>query len=241
MYHRFEIKDRKLVNAGGEVSMPGVWDTSDVMGKPWFLKLSGSKILDAGCRDGWFSLMFSQMGCHASAMDWDDLPRRREVKALTDLDYRFHHETIYLASNIPEKFDIVWISDVVCHLLNPIQALSQLRQVTQDWIYVGFDRAEVSGELVTHYGAWAKGSPVMALGFRDYPNLHTVESMARLLDIAGFTDMELVGDYTIKLDNVPDGWGDSKTSRVNHVMRAKPGSQFIPERDVVGWKYENRE
>lgn len=241
MYHRFEIKNKQLVKANGEVTMPGVWDTSDVMDKPWMLELAGKRILDAGCRDGWFSLLFSQMGCRTSAMDWDDLSRRREVKALTNLDYTFYHETIYLASNIPDKFDVVWISDVVCHLLNPVLALSQLRQVSREWIYVGFDEAKVTGELVDHYGAWAKESPVMALGQRDYPNLHTIESMTRLLEIAGFVDVEKVGDYTIKLDMVPDGWGDSKTTRVNHVLRARPGDQFIPERDVVGWKYENRE
>lgn len=241
MYHRFEIKNRKLVKAGGEVSMPGVWDTSNVIDQPWLADLAGKKILDAGCRDGWFSLLFSQMGCNVSAMDWDDLSRRREVKELTGLDYTFYHETLYQASLIVDEFDVVWISDVVCHLLNPVLALSQLRQKTRGWIYVGFDHTEVAGELVDHYGGWAKDSPVMALGGRDYPNLHTIESMTRLLEIAGFTDVERVGNYTIKLDTAPSDWGESKTTRVNHVLKARPGGQFIPERDVVGWKYENRE
>ncbi len=239
MYHTFKIKDAHIVASDEQTHSPGVWDTSDVMGKDWFNSIPGQTILDAGCRDGWWSLLFSQIGKETYAMDWDDLDRRREVVKLVDSNYEFHHETIYNAASLKTKFDTVWISDVVCHLLNPVLALSQLRQITGDYLYVGFDQCEVKGSVTGHYGAWTPASPVMGLGIRSYPGLHTPQSMERLLNIAGFTDIEMIGDYRVTMDQKPEHW-DSELERVNNVMRAKPGSEFLPERDVIGWKYEGK-
>lgn len=239
MYHTFKITDGRIVSRDEKMRLPGAWDTSDVMRKDWFNKIPGETILDAGCRDGWWSLLFEQTGKATHAMDWDDLDRRRGVVKLVDANYQFHHETIYNAASLKTKFDTVWISDVVCHLLNPVLALSQLRQITGDYLYVGFDQCKVQGQVSDHYGDWTSASPVMGLGIRSYPNLHTPESMERLLSIAGFTDMEMIGTYEVCIDQQPEHW-TSATRRINHVMRAKPGDQFLPERDVIGWKYEGK-
>jgi len=239
MYHTFRLNNLRIVSSGWSIKFPGVWDTSDVIEKDWLQNMPGKSIMDAGCRDGWWSLLFAQMGKDAHAMDWDDLPRRRDIQSMVRPDYQFHHETIYNAASLGTKFDTVWVSDVVCHLLNPVLALSQLRQITGEYFYVGFDHCEVQGQVSGHYGDWTSASPVMGLGIRSYPNLLTPESMERLLSISGFTDIEMIGTYEVCIDKKPEHW-TSATKRTNHVMRAKPGGQFLPERDVIGWKYERK-
>jgi len=99
--------------------------------------LSGKRVLDIGCADGFFTFLAESRGAKVVAMDsW---PRQGFSLAHEILNSKaeFYHASVYDLG--PEKFglfDIVFFFGVYYHLKNPVLALERIASVTREWALI---------------------------------------------------------------------------------------------------------
>jgi tRNA (mo5U34)-methyltransferase len=99
--------------------------------------LSGKRVLDVGCADGFFSFLAESRGADVVAIDsW---PRQGFFLAheLLNSKVEFHHANIYdIRPDDFGWFDIVFFFGVYYHLKNPILALERIASLTREWALI---------------------------------------------------------------------------------------------------------
>jgi len=130
-YHTIEV-------APGVVT-PGVHDSKsglgilDEMGLP--TDCSGLRVLDIGCRDGFFAFELERRGAVVLGIDYVEPTRTgfSIVAGLLGSKARFVVENVYdLNAETHGVFDIVLFLGVLYHLRNPMLALDKIRSVTKN-------------------------------------------------------------------------------------------------------------
>jgi len=127
-YHQIEL-------APGIVT-PGVNDSSAVLRNLEALGLpddcSGLRVLDIGCRDGFFSFVMEARGAAVTGVDYAPSNVTGFEVAAMVLDSKVE----YIVENVydldPQKygrFDVVFFLGVLYHLRNPLLALDRIRQM----------------------------------------------------------------------------------------------------------------
>ena len=249
-YHTFNILDGKIVPDEGSntTRIPGIWDCGDVLCQDWFASLmketKDRSILDVGCRDGWWSLVFAQeKNNFVQAMDIESSPLRTVVKEMVSRPYhQFYRDSVYgvhqnglLASNISTKerggiLTDLWVGNLLCHLHHPLLALRRLWQLTGDdcFIYLSIDQADADPTRPKDfYADWAEDCRPMWVGQDHYPFVIPFPAMQRLLDLAGFESAEQIGTYKERLDKVPADYSPCLAEKTNVVIRAKKNPTFV--------------
>lgn len=99
--------------------------------------LSGKRVLDIGCADGYFTFLAEKRG--ATVVSIDAWPRRGFffARELLNSTAEFHHMNIYDIS--PESlgiFDIVFFFGVYYHLKHPLLALERIASVTREFALI---------------------------------------------------------------------------------------------------------
>ena len=99
--------------------------------------LTGKRILDVGCADGFFTFLAESRGAQVVAVDaW---PRESFFLAHEILHSKaeFHHASVYdLRAEDLGFFDLVFFFGVYYHLKNPILALERIASVTRGWALI---------------------------------------------------------------------------------------------------------
>lgn len=93
--------------------------------------LSGKRVLDIGCWDGWFSFEMERRGAEVMAIDDWDNPRFHEMHRLLNsrVDYR-QLDMFDLTPARVGRFDIVIFMGVLYHLKHPLLALERVCALT---------------------------------------------------------------------------------------------------------------
>ena len=93
-------------------------------------------IIDVGCRDGFYSFLFEKMSNNVTSLDTDNRETRQYVHNFLNSKSNFIHSNIYniIDWDINIKYDIVFISDLLVHLENPIGALKLLHTICKEKI-----------------------------------------------------------------------------------------------------------
>ncbi|MBL8488318.1 MAG: methyltransferase domain-containing protein [Rhodocyclaceae bacterium] len=144
------------IDLGGGVVTPGWFDLRPILGRyPIPERLDGMRVLDVATFDGFWAFEFERRGAaEVVALDIDSFaevdmtPRIRRQKSAaylaqrTGLGFKLAAEALRsrvqrVSLNVydlsPEKlgkFDMVFISDVLLHLMNPMKALANVCSVT---------------------------------------------------------------------------------------------------------------
>jgi len=171
-YHTFDLP--------GDVHIAGVWDHRPVVSH-YELPVAGKTLLDAGCRDGFFSWLFEQQGADVTGLDIIDRPVRRMLNNKFDSKIKFMHMNILeLAGLSPNQFDIVFCSDVLQHLESALAGLRALHHVCKETAYLVVDLHDDLGHnarvgtdpmLPQHWGSGYFMDLVSLAGFRNVKNL----------------------------------------------------------------------
>lgn len=127
-YHQIEVAPG-IVTPGSHVSALEL-NSLDTLGLPQ--DATGMRVLDIGCRDGFFAFTMEKRGADVIGIDYADpeitgFSICRKVLG-SKVDYRT--ENVYDLS--PERhgqFDLVLFLGVLYHLRNPLQALDAIRSV----------------------------------------------------------------------------------------------------------------
>jgi glycosyltransferase involved in cell wall biosynthesis/2-polyprenyl-3-methyl-5-hydroxy-6-metoxy-1,4-benzoquinol methylase len=127
-YHRIELLPN--VVTPGVHDSPGALAALDALGLP--LDCTGLRVLDVGCRDGFFAFEMEQRGAQVVAMDYV-LPTRTGFYVASKIlasRVKFVVDNVYELSPIEYGyFDIVLFLGVLYHLRNPLLAIDRIRSV----------------------------------------------------------------------------------------------------------------
>ena len=156
--------------------------------------LSGKRVLDIGCNDGYFTFLAEERGGEVVAIDcW---PRRGFELAheLRGSKAEFRHMTVYAVS--PETlgyFDVVFFFGVCYHLKKPMLALERIASVTNEQAIIESEitvsRDLASSSLSVFY------SQDQLLGDMTNWWVPTVTNLLETAQAAGFPRAELVSTY----------------------------------------------
>jgi len=127
-YHRIELAPG-LITPGINDS-PAVLKNLETMGLPE--DGSGLRVLDIGCRDGFFAFVMEARGADVIGVDYAPSNTTGFEVATRILDSKVE----YIVENVydldPQKygrFDVVFFLGVLYHLRNPLLALDRIRQM----------------------------------------------------------------------------------------------------------------
>jgi tRNA (mo5U34)-methyltransferase len=227
-YHTIELAPGVVTRA--------VWDhrpTVDRVGLPG--SLSGKSALDVGTADGFWAFEMERRGADrvvaidvGHAGDVDLLPRHRAVCSEAELNSqawptRFATAQAMLGSRVEHKicsvydlspeavgqFDVVYCGSLLLHLFNPLQALINIRNVTNeiaiietasyhpdpiekkypDRPYMWFGRLD-----------WEGDRPGVDVGYWSF----TPRALSDMLIYAGFARVDLLDPFPMKRVGLPE-------------------------------------
>lgn len=128
-YHQIELAPG-VVTPGGHASSEAL-KYLDALGLP--KDASGLRVLDIGCRDGFFAFELERRGAVVTGLDYADPDVTGFGVASRVLGSRVEYKVANVYDLQPETFgtfDLVLFLGVLYHLRNPLLALDKVRQVT---------------------------------------------------------------------------------------------------------------
>jgi len=196
-WHSFELPDGSRIE--GVCGLAGL--RHRIAQFPIPPDLTGKRVLDIGCWDGWFSFECERRGAEVVAIDCWDNPRFREMHAIyrSKVDYR-QMDMYELTPQRLGHFDVVLFMGVLYHLKHPLLALERVCALTTD--LAAIDSFILRPE---QYAAASDHRPLMAFFETDEmggqtdnwvgPNLPCLLALCRT---AGFARVQLqsVLDYS---------------------------------------------
>lgn len=100
-----------------------------------YLKLSGAeRVLDAGCGEGIVYRAMRARGFHGSWCGFDFSGEAVEYARRTSPEGEWHHASVYAIPFADESFDLVFSSQVLEHLANPLDPLREFERGSRKWI-----------------------------------------------------------------------------------------------------------
>jgi tRNA (mo5U34)-methyltransferase len=153
--------------------------------------LSGKRVLDIGCWDGFYSFAAERRGARVTSVDCWRPENFFKAKAALQSSAEFHELSVYdVTKERLGAFDIVFFLGVLYHLRHPLLGLEQVCEVTRDF-------AIIESHVVDKLHATA--DPVME--FYEFDELGgqydnwwgpNVECLSRMARSAGFARVELL-------------------------------------------------
>jgi len=205
----------------------GDWDHRNLIER--FNKLNinpGDTVLDAGCRDGFFSQYFARRGGVVTAMDIADTVYRQELQA--EVGFEFVRMNILELPEQDRKWDVVFCSDVLCHMRDPLGGLLALRHACAREAYFVTDGRESLGRCcIVQPGA-----------IRDkkafYPFVWAPAFFRQMLQWAGFRAVERIDQMVMR--------GNVYAPRKVFLFKAIPGEARVKDiSDILEWKKYKKE
>jgi tRNA (mo5U34)-methyltransferase len=183
------------IDLGNGVITPGVHPLAELQDNFQHFKLpedlSGKRVLDIGCWDGFYSFQAERRGARVTAVDCWRPANFFKAKAALHSQVEFHELSVYdVTKERLGAFDIVFFLGVLYHLRHPLLALEQVCEVTRDF-------AIIESHVVDKLRAIE--DPVME--FYEFDELGgqydnwwgpNVECLSRMARSAGFARVELL-------------------------------------------------
>lgn len=96
--------------------------------------LEGKTILDVGCAEGFFSFEFAKRGGKVTAIDTNStlIDLHKASNSLMKTDVKFLQKDLFELNSEYGEFDLVFCSNLLMHLSDPISALKKLRDLTKN-------------------------------------------------------------------------------------------------------------
>jgi len=205
-YHTFQIPEKGI-------NVIGQWNhypVKDLLAK--HLNVQGEVVLDVACRDGWYSLLFEQLGAlGVTAIDIEDREARRWIFEKLNSKVAFNKANVYILVE-PEHSqiaDVVFTGDLLCHLYYPLRALEGMHNVCRKRCYFVCD-------------VWPYTEVVTA----DYPNKWSAADMVRLFRLAQFTQITELASF--KLDSAYWRSKGCLPTRSLVLYRCERNPDFVP-------------
>lgn len=160
-YHRIEVAPG--VVTPGTHDSPAALAHLDALGLP--RDLHGRRVLDVGCRDGFFAFALEARGAEVLGIDYAE-PDETGFSIAANLlgsKVRYAVRNVYdLDPSRDGRFDLVLFLGVLYHLRNPMLALDRIRAVTHD-----SGMLLLESQLCTEKSLLSSSTPLMQFFPRD--------------------------------------------------------------------------
>ena len=210
---------------------------------------TGKSVIDVGCRDGFYSFLFEKVANTVTSLDIDNRETRQYVHNFLNSKSNFIHSNIYDIINWDDniKYDIVFISDLLVHLENPIGAFKLLHTICKEKIVIVSDFFDDSTYDINnvrkniYFNDDLVGNGTISVGHIYFPWVFSIKSLFSLLKITGFGDIKVIGEYDIQSINIKSINDPSSTFTRKVVMiEASPNvdtlENKITYKQVSGYK-----
>jgi SAM-dependent methyltransferase len=210
---------------------------------------TGKSVIDVGCRDGFYSFLFEKVANTVTSLDIDNRETRQYVHNFLNSKSNFIHSNIYDIINWDNniKYDIVFISDLLVHLENPIGAFKLLHTICKEKIVIVSDFFDDSTYDINnvrkniYFNDDLVGNGTISVGHIYFPWVFSIKSLFSLLKITGFGDIKVIGEYDIQSINIKSINDPSSTFTRKVVMiEASPNvdtlENKITYKQVSGYK-----
>lgn len=203
--------------------------------------MSGKRVLDIGCADGYFSFLAEARG--ADVVSIDSTPRSGYFVAHDALNSQaeFFHMSVYdIDPDILGMFDIVFFFGVYYHLKHPLLALERIASVTREYALI---ESEVTDLSLPHNAAAS-----LFFEFSELNNDPTnwwapnIPCLIQTVRSAGFTQAELVGQYAdgfravVRAEKGPRTAGKVLSEDITLILDTPlPGDKVSGETTISGW------
>jgi len=205
----FGKKEYHLMEYINGTTLDGVYDMSKYIshyGLPY--KMDSQKVIDVGCSTGYFSVEMAKKGANVTSVD---LWPQHEILYRISMDKGFSIN--YVCSDIvkleealsPQKFDLVFCSNLIMHLNDPYTAIKNLSSVCEKQlimstaIYVNKKEYEKLDEYAeANELSWFLGKDEYGI---DYGWIMSASCVLKMLKLAGFKYMKLHDRY--RCDPIP--------------------------------------
>jgi len=209
-YHTFYLKNDQGVmkqvteKESADIVFDGEWNHNQARETitEQMAETKGKSLADIGCLDGFFSLLFQDLGAHVTAVDIVDRQHREIIYSLLGKRCDFRHANVYQLDKACGVFDYIWMTDCICHLDNPLLALKILRRSCRCKIFVGIDRfshEELRG--ASYYVGDLKDNSILYYLNDFYTFLFSENAMKRILNDCGFMDPVRKFSYPVSGSN----------------------------------------
>ena len=210
---------------------------------------TGKSVIDVGCRDGFYSFLFEKVANTVTSLDIDNRETRQYVHNFLNSKSNFIHSNIYDIINWDNniKYDIVFISDLLVHLENPIGAFKLLHTICKEKIVIVSDFFDDSTYDINnvrkniYFNDDLVGNGTISVGHIYFPWVFSIKSLFSLLKITGFGDIKVIGEYDIQSINIKSINDPSSTfTRKVLMIEASPNvdtlENKITYKQVSGYK-----
>jgi tRNA (mo5U34)-methyltransferase len=183
------------IDLGGGRITPGVRKLDDLQSRYANFNLpedlSGKRVLDMGCWDGFFSFEAERHGAQVVAVDCWRPEKFFEAHRALNSRVEFHEMSVYELSR--EKlglFDIVFFLGVLYHLQHPLLSLQRVCEVTRDIAIIG---SYVIDNILDTASPVMEFYPLDELGGQ-YDNWWgpNTECLVRMTQTAGFAQTDVI-------------------------------------------------
>ena len=174
--------------------------------------VKGKSVLEVACRDGWYSLLFEELGASdVHAIDVEDRDARRYVWNKVGTKATFSKRNVYTLADMPAPLQaqVVFTGDLLCHLSYPLRALEGLHNACTEACYLVCD-------------VWPRTEVLTP----DYPNRWTESDLIKLMRLAQFDKIDKLCEFTLHSD-----YWKSKgclPSRNLSLFRCERNPNFVP-------------
>ena len=221
-----EVYRQVRLNTYGEDFGQTSWVTTDESKEiPRLLAMTtASTVLEVGCGSGGYALHLAEsVGCKIVGLDINEpgVQNANQLAKSRGLDSRARFEQCDASMRLPfedSAFDAVFSNDVLCHLPNRQNVMSEMFRVLKPGRLMLFSDALIVGGLITHEEIATRSS----IGFYVYSPPGSNEA---LIAQAGFRDVRTT-DTTANAAHISKKWYEARALRETDLLAIEGEQSF---------------
>ena len=221
-----EVYRQVRLNTYGEDFGQTSWVTTDESKEiPRLLAMTtASTVLEVGCGSGGYALHLAEsVGCKIVGLDINEpgVQNANQLAKSRGLDSRARFEQCDASKRLPfedSAFDAVFSNDVLCHLPNRQNVMSEMFRVLKPGRLMLFSDALIVGGLITHEEIATRSS----IGFYVYSPPGSNEA---LIAQAGFRDVRTT-DTTANAAHISKKWYEARALRETDLLAIEGEQSF---------------
>ena len=160
--------------------------------------ISSGRLLDVGCGEGFVLAFFKKLGWSVEGIDFSDFGITTYNHDLLKYFIKGDIYKILKEKTVKnEKFELIWLGNVLEHVLDPIELLVQLKMLLSN---KGMLVISVPNDGSKYQEFLLNGGMVSRkwwVAYPDHLSYFNYESLLRVTDFAGFESQDLIGDFPI--------------------------------------------
>ncbi len=163
------------------------------------LELRSKKFLDIGCGEGFVMNHFHKLGCKVKGFDFSAEGIKKNNPNILNFFVQGNIFTL-LDEEISKKnkYDIVWLQNVLEHVLDPVALMNSIRNIISDSGYLVVTVPNDFSKIQEHLLSFNKVDKPYWVSPPDHLSYFNIENIKNLFNITNWEIADLSGDFPIE-------------------------------------------